>query len=303
MLDTAGQCWFLGPKQAPGFIQLGRTGDLILLLPAFLEIFKRTGYKSNVVVSDEYAGVLDGVSYVKPHSLRLHWWQGIPVAKVYAQTLWGGAAVVQWWNECPIPPEYRGSFTLQCHGHNHGVNIELWPDFMTSMYARAGFTREEMLRLPLFFDRRNPTREAELVVRLYPVPLRKRPLLLTNFTGISSPFGFLPELWPTIQRFARDFHIVDLGNVKATRIFDLLGIYDMAAGLLTCDTATAHLAHGSKVPTIWFTVDGWCGSQPRGNVALHVPYNSTPRRLTEIAQVLDSWRCGCNSPNFALQPA
>jgi hypothetical protein len=216
----------------------------------------------------------------------------MPKAKAYAQTLWGGADVIQWWNdvECPIPPEYRGQFTLQCHGERHGVNLDLWPDFMTSMYSRAGFTREEMIRLPLVFDRRNPTRETDLANRLYPPQLRKKPLLLTNFTGISSPFGFLPELHPTLQRFARDFVTVDLGNVKAYRIFDLLGLYDMASGIITIDTATLHLAHASPTPYIAFTVNSWCQSVPRGNVALHIDYNSTPRRLTDIADVIDSWR-------------
>ncbi len=297
------RCWFLRPTDAPSFIQLGRYGDLILLLPAFLEIFRRTGLKPNVVVSEEYASVLDGVSYVTPHPLGVHWWGGIPMAKDYAKRLWGHSVCPAWWNdvECPIPPEYRGQFTLQCHGHSHGVNIDLWPNFMVSMYSRAGFTQSEMMSLACLFDRRNPNREAELVAKFYPPSLRKKPLLLYNFTGISSPFGFLPELWPTIQRFAREFHIVDLGKVKAHRIFDLLGAYDVAAGLITCDTATAHLAHASQVPTIWMSVDGWCGSVPRGNVALHFGYNETPRRLNDVADVLQSWRNG-NSPHLVPLP-
>jgi hypothetical protein len=200
--------------------------------------------------------------------------------------------VPHWWNdlECPIPPEYRGQFTLQCHAQAHGVNLALWPDFMTSMYSRAGFTADEMRRLPLLFDRRNPKREADLLAKLYPPVLRKKPLLITNFTGISSPFGFLPELYPTLHRFARDFHFVDLGNVRAHRIFDLLGLYEAAAGIVTIDTATLHLAHATPTPYIAFTVNSWCQSVPRGNVALHIDYNSTPRRLTEIADMLNSWR-------------
>jgi len=160
-----------------------------------------------------------------------------------------------------------------------------------------------MRRLPLLFDRRNPKREADLLAKLYPPALRKKPLLLTNFTGISSPFGFLPELYPTLHRFARDFHTVDLGNVRAHRIFDLLGVYEAAAGLLTSDTATLHLAHASPTPYIAFSVDGWTGSVPRGNVALALRYNETPRRLTEIADVLDSWRCVRDPLAQPLQPA
>ncbi len=296
-------CWFLTPKVPPSFIQLGRYGDIILLLPAFLEVFKRTGFKPNVVVSEEYASVLEGVSYVTPHPLGVHWWGGVPMAKEYARKLWGRGIVAAWWNdaECPIPPEYRGNFTLQCHGHEHGVNLALWPNFMVSMYSRAGFTRDEMLRLPCVFDRRNPDREAELIAKLYPPLMRKKRLLLTNFTGISSPFGYQPELFPVIHRFARHFHIVDIGNVKAARIFDLLGLIDIAVGVITVDTATLHLCHASPTPYIAFTVPGWTSSEPRGNVALHIPYDQTPRRLQDVANVLEEWRLAVDTPKAALQ--
>ncbi len=300
MLDNP-TCWFLTPKHAPVFSLLGRAGDTILMFPAFREIHRRTGYKPRIVVSTEYAGLYDGISYATAVPANLQWWTGVPKARAIAAALAGNTCFPQWWLEPdPMPPEYKGTFNLTCHGHSWGVNIALWPNFMTSMYNRAGFTRDEMLTLPLVFDRRNPKREAELIAKLYPPVLRKKPLLLTNFTGISSPFGFLPELHPTLHRFARDFHRVDLGNVHAHRIYDLLGLYDIAAGLITVDTATAHLAHASKVPAIWFTVNSWGGSDPRGNVALRVPYDQTPKRLQEVADVIDGWRA--SAPRTSLQP-
>jgi hypothetical protein len=197
--------------------------------------------------------------------------------------------------KCPIPKEYRGTFNLTCFGHNWGVNLSLWPNFMASMWERCGFTQAEMVSLPLVFDRRNPIRERELLNHIWPFRMRNKPLLLYNFTGISSPFGFVPELYPVIQQFSRDFHIVDLGKIRAHRIFDLLGAYDVAAGLISSDTATAHLAHASNVPTIWMTVDSWCASTPRGNVALHFGYNETPRRLQDVTAILQSWRNGNSS--------
>ncbi len=289
-MPTADTCWFLTAKHAPVFSLLGRLGDTILMYPAFLEIYKRTGFKPRIIVSQEYASVYQGISFAEAIVVNLNWWQGVPKARAMAAAMCGNAIFPQWWLEPdPMPSEYKGTFNLTCHGHEWGVNLALWPNFMVSMYSRAGFTRDEMLSLPLVFDRRNPTREAELIAKLYPPPLRKKPLLLTNFTGISSPFGFTPELFPTIHRFAKHYHIVDLGNVRAYRIYDMLGLYDIAAGLLTCDTATLHLAHASPTPYIAFCTDGWTGSEPRGNVALHVKYNSTPQRLGDIAAVLEGW--------------
>ncbi len=290
---------------SPIWCLLGRAGDTILMLPAFLEIYSRTGLKPRVIVSTDYSNIYDGISYVQPIPERLHWYNDVSKARAMAEALSEDAVFPQFWVErCPIPPEYRGTFNLTCFGHNWGVNLALWPNFMASMWERCGFTQEEMVTLPLVFDRRDSVREAALVARLYPVALRKKPLLLYNFTGISSPYGHLPELWPTIQRFNRDFHMVDLGKIQAHRIYDLLGLYDAAAGLITIDTATAHLAPASNVSTLWFTVDGWTSSVPRGNVALHVKYNETPRRLHEIGATLERWKRNGNCASvFMLDTA
>jgi len=287
------RCWFLETHDAPVLVLLGRTGDTILMLPAFREIHRRTGLKPRIIVSNEYANIYEGVSYCDPIPQNLHWWQGVEKARLIAAALSENAVLPQWWlGKCPIPDEYRGKFNLTCFGHNWGVNLALWPNFMASMWERCGFTREEMVRLPLVFDRRNPVREASLLNQIWPVPMRKKPLLLFNVTGISSPYGFWPELYSAISPLFRHFHVCDLGKIKAHRIFDLLGAYDVAAGLISSDTATAHLAHASKVPTIWMTVDSWCGSTPRGNVALHFGYNETPRRLKDVVGVLQSWLDG-----------
>jgi ADP-heptose:LPS heptosyltransferase len=83
---------------------------------------------------------------------------------------------------------------------------------------------------------------------------------------------------------------VDIGHVSAHRIFDLLGLYDRAAGLITADTATAHLAVGSKVPAIWFTIPDWRGSVPRGNCVWHCTYAEILGKIEEIMAVVESWK-------------
>lgn len=285
------RCWFMQPHEPVVHCLLGRHGDLIQMCPAWREIHRRTGTKPIVIVSSEYASTLEGVSYVQADPINGHWWQGMPKARVYAEAKYGGSTLVQWWLEkTPVPPEFRGPTVLQCFAHNWGINLERWPTYGHSMWERAGFPDErDMLTLPLVFDQRSGPRELSLVNLFYAPLNRKKPLLLFNFSGVSSPFGFLPELWPVIQKFAHRFTLLDLGKIKAQRVFDLLGLYDMAAGLLTIDTATLHLAPASKVPYIAFTVDAWTRSVPKGNCVLNIPYNSTPRRLHEIAAVLERW--------------
>lgn len=279
------KCWLI-TKSPPVFVVLGRFGDEILLFPAYKLIYDRTGQKPVVIVSTDYASVFDGISYAQPQPIKANWYGDVPKAREFAEKFFGHGIVPQWWNDSNpqgVPP---GPQVLQCHGHAWGVDIKQYPDFGTSMWIRAGFTREEMIKTPLVFDRRSPERE-DVLVKMNVQNGRK--LLLYNFTGISSPFGYVPEMMRLLTDYRTRFQMLDLGAIRATRIYDLLGLYDRAVGLITTDTATGHLAPGSKVPTIWFTVPGWTSSVPRGNVALHIPYNQFPKRASEIRPVLDKW--------------
>lgn len=250
------------------FIQLGRSGDLILLLPAFMEIFKSTGTRPTVFVSEEYAGVLDGVSYVMPRPIRCHWYNGMPEAlRISTAECNGMAATV-----------------LQCHGRDWGVDMKRWPNFMASMWDRAGFGIESMRRIPVVFDQRNPVREQQLVAGR----TSDKPLVLFNFKGVSSPFPFVAQVRNAIGRFHGRIRPVDLGNVRAHRVYDLLGLFDAARLLITIDTATLHLAAASTVPHIAFIVDGWCGSVPKGNCKLAVRYSETIARMDEIESAIES---------------
>jgi hypothetical protein len=286
---------FLVPEKPPVFCVLGRFGDIIQLLPAFKAVFDRTGFKPVVVVSREYASVLEGVSYVQTYVLRVGWYEGIPTARKIMQEVFGGGIICRWWDDSPeiiatldlITND--GGIVLQSHGHNWGVDMSKAPDYGTSMWRRAGFTGEEMLTLPLVFDRRKPEREYELVKKLN-LNKRTKPVLLYNFTGISSPFPFVPDILNPILRMSNQFHLVDLSRVSGMRIYDLLGLYDIADGLLTSDTATLHLAPASKVPYVALTIDGWTGSKPKGNCVLHVKYNESPRRVNEVLAVVEGWK-------------
>jgi hypothetical protein len=154
------------------------------------------------------------------------------------------------------------------------------------MWDRAGFTVEEMRTTPLTFDRRDSQREQRLLDFYGRI---KKPMLLVNFTGHSSPFGPVPEIMRELERFRNQIHIVDLGRVAAEKIYDLLGLYDKAIGMITSDTATLHLAAASKIPYIAYTVNGWCSSTPKGNVAVEIKYNDAISRLGEVAPLVEKF--------------
>lgn len=286
-----GQCGMI-PTGAPCFVQLGRFGDLILLFPAFKAIRDRIGKKPVVMVSKDYQTVMEGISYVDTWVVNYGWWEGIPAARELAQARYPRVIVPQFWNDLSNHQDFankafKGAIVLQCHGKQWGVDMKKWPSYMASMWDRAGFTQEEMKTLPVVFDRRDVSREEELAKRVIKGP---RPILLYNFTGISSPFTFAPEVLAVLRSFNKHFQLINLGEIRARRIYDLLGLYDRAVGMITTDTATLHLAGTGSIPYVAYTVDGWCTSTPKGDYRLHIKYSQARQRLPELRALLENWK-------------
>lgn len=288
-------CW-LFKGAPPAFILLGRYGDVIQVLPCLLAIYQRTAMKPVLIISDEYASVLEGVSYVTPHPIHAHWWKGIVQARQIARTLYGNAVVPQWWYDDTnharmVTESSKGDFVIQCHGIEWGVDMSKHPDYGTSMASRLGFTQEEWVNLPLVFDKRVKVREETFARKV--IGADPRPVILYNFSGNSSPFGGAPEVLNGVRNtFGRIFRFLDLGSIHAFRIFDLLGFYDYpkTVGLLTSDTSTLHLAPASGIPYIGFTVNSWSSSVPKGNCVLHVKYNDVRARTKEIVDQVGRWK-------------
>lgn len=248
------------------YIQLGRLGDIILLMPAMKWIFENEGVRPRLIVSDENASVMEGVSYVEPVSLNVHWWYGMKEARAYADKHFGGATVIQ------------------CHADRYTCDVNQWPNFMQSTHSRTGVPMELLTTLPMVFDRRNHERE------LSHVPSTNgKPYILVNTIGFSSPFPHHADLWSRMKQFKNRIDVIDLATIKLPRIFDLLGIYDRALGTVHIDTSTLHLAAGSPSPYIAFTRGGWASAIPRGNCVLQMEYAEYPKRLHEVFNTINSW--------------
>jgi ADP-heptose:LPS heptosyltransferase/GT2 family glycosyltransferase len=271
------------------FSLLGKFGDIIICLPGFKAIRDRTGVNPVVIVSREFSSVLDGVSYVTADVSDAHWFLDNTKTEIYMREHYGGGQFLQFWNatknDMMNAAAARGGITLRVHGMDWSIDQSKYPNFMVSMYVRMGLNVADMMGLPLVFDRRNPARELALRTRYFK---SKKPTVLVNFSGTASPFAAVPEvLNPLLNR--HDLTVLDIGAISAERIYDLLGLIDNAAGMITIDTSTLHLAHASKKPFIALTREGWSGSIPRGNCALNVKYGEAPDRISEINRVVDSW--------------
>jgi len=210
-------------------VQLGRIGDILNILPPC----KLLGIK-RMLVGNDFVMALEGQSYVQGVP-----WNGdiedLSTAVQYARTIATEVLVPQLfgrWQPPGLPPRTRPSFVQ-----------DQWDRLCPGMGDRWGM-------LPLEFDRRDARREQALVRYVN----AEKPMLLVNLVSQSSPYRYAPELFRHLeQTWAHRFAIVNLADVLAFAFCDLLGLYEVAAGLITADTATLHLARACpKLPVFRF---------------------------------------------------
>jgi len=146
----------------------------------------------------------------------------------------------------------------QANGHFHA---HISGSYQTDAWEAAGMAGE-FQRIPVVFDRRDRSREAKLVAET----LDGRPAILVSLNSVSSPIrveGFAERLAASFP----DCQIVDMGNVRAERLYDVLGLLDAARLLVTVDSSLLHLSRASACPVYAITNDGWKGSiNPPGTV-------------------------------------
>ncbi len=299
---TKNHC-FLLPKPPPCFVHLGRFGDIIIMLPALKRIHDQTGIRPVMMSCDEFGSVLEGCSYVRPWLVSgLSWNRDVQACYVEALKWYSHVIVPKWW-DCPglePPPPAKGEHELvwlKHQGRDIHVPKEDWESYQFSQWKACGFTKAQLLEWPLVFDRRSPERETELS-RHYMGMAGKKPYVLYNFSGISNPVSFEPEIMRALAPIRRHFEMIDLSRIRAHRIYDLLGLYDRAACLITGDTSTLHLAAASPVPMIALLANDGAGSIPRGNTVLKLRYRELRAKVDEIKTVIEKilWENAAKAP-------
>lgn len=268
-------------------VMLGRYGDIVNVLPVCRHLAETEGVPG-LVVSEQFKDLLDGVSYVDPIIFKGQFTdlkEGIALAK----------------------SRYDKVLVGQVNSRNVGVNTEC-VSFNQESWRQMGYL-PDFGKLPLMFDKRDYDREKALVQRY---KLTDKPLLLTCMTGKSSPFEDAQRLTAHLQaKWGERFEIVEIGQIKAERIYDLLGLMDEAACLISIDTAALHLSMASHVPLIALLAEKptlWHGSTPKPGTLLARRYSEVMGYLHEIDACLSKlanfksamprftmqteWKCG-----------
>lgn len=244
------------------FVQLGRFGDIINILP-ILQEEERLGFRPTLMVAKDYASIMDGVPYADVLVYEGEFKYLLPAirqAERYAYE--------------------RDMEVIITQVYGLGYKWDRKTDsFATDAWWKAAYYAD-WNKLPLTF-KRDKDREKRLA-RALP----ERPILLAT-AGTSSPFPHAERLTTALKR-AYPGRVVVLDNIRAERIYDVLGLYDRAAVLVTIDTMHAHLCMASKVPTVCLVVQRpttWHGAPERPNHVLRVKY---PEYLLREKELLDT---------------
>lgn len=245
-------------------LQLGRYGDIINILPVARAMAHRQ--EVSFCVSQQFESVLDGVSYVKPLVLDVH----------YSHT-----------------KEAKNRLTASGIDQLSILNTQLYrtdepgPGAETHSFSRdswrlAGYLHEYG-KLPLVFDRRDHNRELELVLQAGVGP----GTTLFSLVGHSSP---MPDRAGVAAEIGTCGDVFNTATIQAERIYDLLGLFDVARGAILSDSAPLHLANASAIPVGAFISDRptqWFGTSPQRE-CMEVRYSAAagavPRMVNYIEQ-------------------
>lgn len=241
-------------------VQLRRNGDILCIMPILLRTSHELGRPIRLVVHRDFAPLLDGVSYVT----------SVP---------WDGD-----WEDPIGASRALGGVNAQVFGRG------LRPDTVKGNFAKLAWKQlgyEWNRHPPLLLDRRSKSREEQLAASLFKT---QKPKLLVKMNGHSSPFHDAEGIRHQLQvDWADRMEVVNLDGVQAERLYDLCGLMDRAACLVSVDTSTVWLAHASKVPLVQFTNGTRFGaSPPRGNCIFRTPYHEIRIHWPTIHRLIET---------------
>jgi hypothetical protein len=262
----------------------------MIILPGLYQIYRSTGVKPVIMICEEFAPMLKRVSYVDAFPVSgVAWNTGARAAAKLARNLYDEVFVPKWWDahlDPPAPKNNEPFIEVDWRGRRIILAQDEWNSYQYSQWKSCGWSRQQLLDWPLVFDRRDSRDEAfQAGHYLHP----KKPNVLYNFSGVSNPLGFEPEVVRELHGLvvSGKINLVDLGRVRLTYLPDLLGLYDRSLCLITGDTSTLHLAAASEIPVIALLADGWAGSIVKGNEKLRLRYSEVRNNVHRIRETVE----------------
>lgn len=253
------------------YVCLGRFGDIINALPMSWEHSRISGPVCWIVSSD-FASVLEGCSYVRP--------------VIYDGPYWDIQGAVRTFRD-----QYDELRIVQPWSQN-------WPGCRISdSFCRSAWAQVGRADWPgrLVFDRRDRSREANLLITLKHAHDRSRsesecPPILVSLDSTSSPFTHRMDLLENLRTRFGGHRVWPLDPI-AHRIYDLIGLFERAACLVTVDTAHLHLSWAiPRLPVVALIADhpdAWHGTACRPNQAFRLRYGEYQTGRQDLLQAVE----------------
>lgn len=235
------------------YIQLGRVGDILNILPLMWRL-NRSRMKPVLCVAESNRSVVERLNYVEPHYYPGHHDLSGRAAEWMRLRRPGYDVVIsQVWNN---PDQHRRT-----------------PSFATESWRLAGDYHDQHGMWPLVLQDSGEVAEGGKI--------------LVAASGISSPYDQGPRLLAALRQEFGDA-VVDLGTIQKPRVADLLPMFDAALCLVTIDTMHLHLARASDVPVVALLNEGWLGSAvpPNTLTALRYPEARVERVVAAVSDIV-----------------
>lgn len=260
------------------YVQLGRVGDVLNVLPLLKRDADR-GIRGTLVVAEEFAAVLEGVTYLNP-------------------AIWPGD-----FTDIVGAGEYAGAIAK-----SEGAEVvvtQIYGEGLHGGETCSSFVRESWDRapgsppwgsLPLVFDRRDLSREVGIANSLLERARKTTatPYIVLALSGTSSPFRYNLDLIRYLRnKLGKTYAFVDVSGFTAPRFYDLLTLLEGAHALVTIDSALLHLA--AAVPSlrvIAFVVrepSPWHGTAWRRQQVARFFYDEAPEVFRHLAFVISGF--------------
>lgn len=248
------------------FIMLGRYGDIINILPVLKYENDQHGYEPGLVVSKDYADILNGCSYLQPIIFNERF-EKINEAIAFVNNKYTDHDIIN----CAV------------YGHNYHYKRQC------NSFLREAWHKSRCPipfgHLPLVFDKRNEERGGKLLHELNVKENKK--IIITALSGNSSPFPQANYLLAQLkQKFnQKEYQVIDISNYKAGRFYDLLTLYEIADTLISIDSAPLHLANAVQNLNVISLVNdkgSWYQSDWKPNHILRISYKEVQHRIDEI---------------------
>jgi hypothetical protein len=253
------------------YFQLGRAGDILNVLPLCEREYAKTGMRPLLMVCEQFAGMLEGVSYVDSMA-----WRG---------------------EFEDIAPALAEAERIAASDNLELVCTQIYGRGLACMETCTSFMRESWERdpgapawgsLPLTFDRRDAA--VEVSVKRQLLRGHTGPYVVTALSGTSSPFEHGAKLKAELcaRLEPKGVKVVDISGFLAPRFYDLLGLLEGANHLVTVDSGVLHLAAAvPKLSVIAFITrepSKWHGSPWRPQHTARFFYDEAPDCIREVVR-------------------